>query len=141
MSILLNILPLWLNAQTADTQTADSLKRDTTRYILGLVCTASLNQGNDNTSCLFNNAARFTTAHRVFTFNFAGNFLYGKSKEILTNNDVNIPANGDFRKHPNDRLFFWILANYNSSVSLKINSLIQAGGGTPKTSSKTPTTA
>src|ERR1700712_479279 len=119
MIVLLNILPLSMNAQPTDT-----LKRDTAQYIIGLVSTGSLNQAIDNTSYLFNNAARFSAIHRLFTFNLAGNYLYGKSNGVLTNNDVNVTANGDFRHHRNDRLFYWILANYTSSVSLKINSLI-----------------
>ncbi len=116
-----------LNSFAQHTDTT-AKKPDSVLYHLVIASTGSLNESNGTNSYLLNNSLRLNASHRLFTLNVNGSYLYGLNNNLLTNNDVNISSDANFFR-PDSKFFYWVLVNYTSSVSLKINGLIQSGGG------------
>lgn len=101
---------------------------DSTHYHTSYASTGSLNKTNNGSSFLLNNAFKFNIKNKLTTLNFNNNWVYGRSNANLTNNDFS--SSLDFNLNNNWRHFyFWGLANYNTSFSLKINNQLLAGFG------------
>jgi len=100
---------------------------DTTHYFINVASTGAINQTNNSNTYLLNNSIRYSMKFDKFRFNTFANYTYGAQEKNLTNNDLVLTADGNFyqRKH----FFYWILANYTSSYSLKILSQLQSGAG------------
>lgn len=101
---------------------------DTTNYSVNYASTGSINKTNDGKSYLLNNAVKFGVKKKTMSLNFSNAWIYGKQDEQLTNNDFSSTL--DFNLYQkSSRFFYWGLANYNTSKSLKINNQLLAGAG------------
>jgi len=110
------------------TQYAHAQYDDTAVYYLKANLTGVYNKTNTTESYLTNNALRFAISKKRTILNMYGNWIYGKQKTGLTNNDYNISA--DFNVYDNNQVFFiWGYGAYDNSYSLKIDSRVQVGTG------------
>lgn len=101
---------------------------DSTHYLVNYTSTGSINKTNDGQSYLLNNAARLGVRKKTFNLNLNNSWIYGKQDDQLTNNDFS--SSLDFNLYSsNPRFFYWGLASYTTSRSLKINNQLLAGAG------------
>ncbi|TDO24277.1 DUF481 domain-containing protein [Pedobacter duraquae] len=101
---------------------------DTTQYVVTFSPTGSLNKTNDSRAYLLNNTLKFGIKKKSISLNFNNNWIYGKQNSQLTNNDYSSTL--DFNLYKTfPHFFYWGLANYNTSRSLKINNQLLAGLG------------
>ncbi len=101
---------------------------DTIQHYVGLTSTGSFNETNDVGTWLLNNGLKMGIKKKSVALNLAGSWVYGTVDKTLTNNDFNTSFDCDvFKLWPHT--YYWLLANYTSSFSLKINSQYQAGAG------------
>ena len=116
----LTLLFLALNSQAQFT--------DSTQYVINFSPTGSLNKTNDSRAYLLNNTLRFGIKQKSISLNFNNYWIYGKQNAQLTNNDYSSTL--DFNLYKTfPHFFYWGLANYNTSRSLKINNQLLAGLG------------
>ncbi|MCL4641467.1 MULTISPECIES: DUF481 domain-containing protein [Olivibacter] len=102
--------------------------QDSTNYYVQFSSTNSINKTNDKSAFLLNNALRFSIAKERIKLNFNNNWLYGRQDGSQSNNDFS--SSLDFNIYRKDlRFFYWGLANYNTSFSLKIRNQLLAGAG------------
>ncbi|MBE9602338.1 DUF481 domain-containing protein [Pedobacter sp. MC2016-24] len=114
---------LLLFAQTGFCQFTDS-----THYMVQYSSTGSINRTDESKAYLLNNALKLGIRKQSISLNFSNNWIYGKQNRQLTNNDFSSTL--DFNLyHAQSKFFYWGLANYNTSVSLKINNQLLAGVG------------
>jgi hypothetical protein len=102
-------------------------KADSVFHVV-LNTTGSLNKSEGVTSTLFNNMLNLGMKKKTVSFNFDNNYVYGKSGTALTNEDFSSVFQVNFYK-PKTHFYYWGLANYNTSYSLKVNYQVLAGGG------------
>lgn len=101
---------------------------DTTNYVVNYTSTGSLNKTNDGNSYLLNNAVKLGVKKKSVSLNFSNAWIYGKQDQQLTNNDFSSTLDFNlFKTFPH--FFYWGLANYNTSRSLKVNNQLLAGAG------------
>ncbi len=101
---------------------------DTTNYHVIYNSTGSINRARDGNSYLLNNGLRFELKKKAIALNATNNWVYGRSNNALTNNDYSSSVDFNLYKAiPHS--YYWGLANYNTSYSLKINSQLLAGAG------------
>ncbi|XZF16006.1 DUF481 domain-containing protein [Chitinophagaceae bacterium MMS25-I14] len=101
---------------------------DSTQYYTGLISTGSYNKTNTSSAYLFTNRLNAGIKKKTVELNFNNTWIYGTQDRSLTNNDFNSLFNCNvYRLFPH--AYYWGLATYNTSISLKINSQYQAGGG------------
>ncbi|MET1054569.1 MAG: DUF481 domain-containing protein [Pedobacter sp.] len=101
---------------------------DSTHYSVNYTTTGSINKTNDGDTYLLNNAAKFGIRKKTFNLNFSNSWVYGKQDRELTNNDFS--SSLDFNLYSAiPHFFYWGLATYNTSRSLKINNQLLAGAG------------
>lgn len=100
---------------------------DTTHYYFRYGATGIVNHTNDIKSFLLTNALTFTVRKQKVEMNSASSWIYGRSDK-LTNNDFTSVFNVDFLRKTK-RLYYWGLANYTTSYSLKIYKQFQVGAG------------
>ncbi|MET0463154.1 MAG: DUF481 domain-containing protein [Chitinophagaceae bacterium] len=101
---------------------------DSTHYHLKYAATGVFNKTNDGRSYVFNNGVSFTVNRRSVTLNSTNSWIYGRQGANLTNNDFSSGLNFDVLKNT-QKLYYWGLATFTSSYSLKINYQAQAGVG------------
>ncbi|MVN23364.1 DUF481 domain-containing protein [Mucilaginibacter arboris] len=101
---------------------------DSTHYHTSYASTGSINRTNDGSSYLLNNAFKFNIKNKRTTLNFNNSWVYGRSNGNLTNNDFSSSLDFDLNKQKS-HFYYWGLANYNTSFSLKINNQLLAGLG------------
>jgi hypothetical protein len=102
---------------------------DTTIYKIGFTGTGNINKTAANgTSYIFNNAIRFNVEKRILTVNAFANWIYGQNPLRKTNNDYLFIVDADLFKNTR-KLYYWGLAGYEKSLSLKIYDRYQFGGG------------
>jgi hypothetical protein len=101
---------------------------DTINYHVIYNSTGSVNRARDGSSYLLNNSLRFEVKKKVIALNASNNWVYGQSNGALTNNDYSSSVDFNLYKAV-PHAYYWGLANYNTSYSLKINSQLLAGGG------------
>lgn len=110
------------------TQHAQAQYDDTAVYYVKANLTGVYNKTNTTESYLTNNSLRFAVSKKRTICNAYGNWVYGKQKTGLTNNDYNVSA--DFNIYDNKQVFFlWGYGAYDKSYSLKIDSRVQLGNG------------
>jgi hypothetical protein len=139
--LLLAIIPcfsLSIKAQDAPapTQLWDSLyhKKDTAKqapdstYHVVLNSTGSINKTVGDITYLFNNDLKFGMKKKSITVSFENSWIYGIDHHATTNNDYSSVLQFDLYKTL-PHFYYWGLANYNTSYSLKINSQALAGAG------------
>lgn len=101
---------------------------DTTNQVVNYTSTGSINKTNDSRNYLLTNGLKYGVRKKSISLNFANNWIYGKQNQQVTNNDYS--ATLDFNLYKTlPHFFYWGLANYNTSKSLKINNQILAGAG------------
>lgn len=101
---------------------------DSTFYHLSVMATGSMNKTNTGDAYLLSNALNFGIKRKSIVLNTANNWLYGKQNGSLSNNDISSTLNFNLYKTL-PHFYYWGLANYTSSFSLKINHQLQAGLG------------
>lgn len=101
---------------------------DSTHFHTSYASTGAINKTNDGSSYLLNNAFKFNIKNKRTTLNFNNGWVYGRSNSRLTNNDFS--SSLDFNLNSKIKHFYyWGLANYNTSYSLKINAQLLSGLG------------
>lgn len=117
-----------LLAATFLVQMAHAQFSDSTHYYANFNTSGSINRANNDIAYLMNDGFKFIIKKKSVWFNFDNNWVYGKQNSALTNNDyssvfeVNV-----YETFPH--FFYWGLANYNSSYSLKVNNELLTGAG------------
>ena len=98
-----------------------------TKYI-SYASTGVINKTNDGSSYVLNNNFRFNIKKKDVSLNTAAGWIYGEQNGNLTNNDFSSVV--DFNLHRTfPHFYYWGLATYDKSRSLKINDRVQAGIG------------
>lgn len=121
-SILITIFAILL-CGTASGQFSDSI-----HYYGKFASTGSINKTNDVNSYLLSNMFKVGVSRKKIVMNGTGSWVYGESNRELTNNDFSTSL--DFSLFRAVRqIYYWGLANYDKSFSLKINDRFQAGAG------------
>lgn len=100
---------------------------DSTHYYFNYTSTGSINKTQDGKSYLLNNGLKFSVQKKRITANLGSSWIYGKQDTNLTNNDFSVAL--DFNLYQTPRFYYWGLANYNTSYSLKINNQLLSGLG------------
>ena len=101
---------------------------DSVHYYVKYAATGTYNKTNDSRSYIFNNGVSFTMNKKKATLNSSSSWIYGRQAGSLTNNDFYSGLNFDLLKNT-QRLYYWGLATYTASYSLKINHQFQGGVG------------
>lgn len=101
---------------------------DSTPHYIRYDINGILNKTNDVRSYVLNTGLSFTIKKKEFSLTSSNNWVYGRSGSNLTNNDFFSGLNLDYLKDV-QKLYYWALATYTTSYSLKINYQFQAGGG------------
>ncbi|BAV08434.1 Protein of unknown function, DUF481 [Filimonas lacunae] len=100
---------------------------DSTHYHVSYSTTGIINHTNDANSYVLNNAFAFNVRKKSISLNSTNSWIYGQNNQSLTNNDFSTSL--DFNIYRTSKLFYWGLANYDNSFSLKINERYQTGAG------------
>lgn len=101
---------------------------DTTRYLVGYTATGVVNRTSTGSSYVFSNALKFATRRKSVSLNSASSWVYGWQQQKRTNNDY--ASSLDFNLYKTfTHFYYWGLANYDKSYSLRINNRWQAGLG------------
>jgi hypothetical protein len=101
---------------------------DSVHYYVKYASTGSLNRTNTGNAFLLNNNLGFKISKKRMSLNTGASYVYGKQDHSITNNDVS--AVMDVSVYRGERKpYYWGLANFDKSYSLKINSRFQGGGG------------
>ncbi|UYQ95446.1 DUF481 domain-containing protein [Chitinophaga horti] len=111
---------------------------DSVHYYAKYSSTGSINQTNDGRSYLLNNVAAFKISKKKIVLNADAGYVYGAQNSEQTNNDVTASLNFNLYAG-NRRFFYWGLATYDRSYSLKINNRFQGGAGVAYDVIRTPT--
>jgi hypothetical protein len=101
---------------------------DSLYHYLNLTTTGTYNKTEINRSYLFSNSLNYSIKKDRIKSDLQGRWLYGKQQQQLTNNDLYSSFNLNWYKtfqHFN----YWLLFNYNSVSSLKVNHQLQYGAG------------
>jgi hypothetical protein len=108
--------------------TAMAQTKDTTAYSIHILSTGVINKTNDFRSYVLNNNFRFGLENKDYSINTAAGWIYGENQDRLTNNDVNTMADFNLRK-TFPHFYYWGIATWERSVSLKLNHRFQGGLG------------
>ena len=120
---IFSVIGFLLSGIAANAQFSDSV-----HYHVIYNSTGSVNKARDGSSYLLNNSLRFEVKKKSIALNASNNWVYGRSNNALTNNDYSSTIDFNLYKAI-PHAYYWGLANYNTSYSLKINSQLLAGGG------------
>lgn len=102
--------------------------KDTATYHIAFTGTGNINRTNNGTTFITNNQVRAGMSAAKLNLNFAAGWIFGENPISKTNNDFSTLADIDlFKKH--HHWYYWALAGYETSYSLKVLGRIQAGGG------------
>jgi hypothetical protein len=101
---------------------------DSTTYYFNYAFTGSINKTQDGSSNLLDNGIRVGMKKKTISMNFNNKFAYGKQNRLLSNKDFSSSFDINlYRTFPH--FYYWGLATYNSSYSLKINNQWMSGVG------------
>ena len=87
-----------------------------------------MNQTAGGNSFVLNNNLKFNISKKNKYFNSSAGWVYGRQNGQLTNNDLNAVMDFELFTRPK-RLYYWGLAAYDKSYSLRINDRFQGGAG------------
>jgi hypothetical protein len=108
--------------------TAFSQYSDSTTHFASFVSSGSVNKADGTSAYLLNNAVRLGLKRKDISLNFTNTWIYGKQNTSITNNDFSSTL--DFNLYKTfPHFFYWGLANYNTSYSLKITNQLLTGAG------------
>lgn len=99
----------------------------TTKYI-SFGSTGVINKTNEGSSYVLNNNLRFNIRRKDVSLNAAAGWIYGEQNGTLTNNDFTSSLDFNLFK-TGSHFYYWGLATYEKSQSLKINDRAQVGLG------------
>lgn len=117
------LIPLILVTVIAHAQFSDSI-----HHYVNFASTGIINKTNDGSSYVLTNALRFNINKKSVRLNSTSNWIYGEQRQRLSNNDFTSTL--DFNLYKTlPHFYYWGLANYDKSFSLKINNRLQAGLG------------
>lgn len=123
MKSLLITIFIILISHTVSAQFSDSV-----HYYGKFASTGSINKTNEGDAYLLSNAFKVGVSKKKIVLNGSGSWVYGENNQDLTNNDFS--SSVDFSLFRAVRhIYYWGLANYDKSFSLKINNRVQAGAG------------
>ena len=126
---LLGYLLIALNGLAQNEDSVFKQEPDTTIYRIAFTGTGNINRTAINgTSYIFNNALRFIIDKKILTINSFGSWIYGQNPLRKTNNDYLFIVDADLFKNTR-KLYYWGLAGYEKSLSLKLYDRYQVGGG------------
>ncbi len=101
---------------------------DTINYHAGIDSKGTINSTATSRSYILSNAVKFGIRTKSFSSNFYGSWLYGEQDRVQTNDDYNATLNFNlYKTFP--KFYYWGLANFTSSYSLKVNTQYQGGLG------------
>jgi hypothetical protein len=101
---------------------------DSVRHYVGFTSTGVFNKTNNSYSYLFSNNLKFSMRHKSISLNNATTWIYGWQQKQITNNDFSSTMDFNLYK-AGPKFYYWGLAAYDKSYSLKINNRLQAGLG------------
>jgi hypothetical protein len=102
---------------------------DTISHYLNFSGTGNLNRTTPGgTTYLLNNAVRFQIDKKKVSLNSMASHIYGKNPNSKTNDDLLAIMNLDVLKGI-QKFYYWGLASFEKSYSLKVDSRFQAGAG------------
>src|SRR5579875_1070446 len=101
---------------------------DTTHYYVDYLSAGTINKTQNTSSYLLNNVFKFSVNEKSISLNSNSSWIYGRQEQLLTNNDFSSSLDMDVNKNLH-HFYYWGLANYNKSYSLKINNRFQIGAG------------
>jgi hypothetical protein len=102
---------------------------DSVNYYVNYTSTGVISKTNDGNSYILNNNLRFSMSKKRVSLNASSLWIYGRQPGLLANNDFTVAADFNLYNDKSRRLYYWGLALYESSLSLKINDRLQAGLG------------
>jgi hypothetical protein len=108
--------------------TGRSQFNDTTHYHMNFAATGTFNKASAGDSYVLNNALGFDVNKKKMSLNSSNSWVYGQSQGRVTNNDFSSTLNFDLYRAVRT-WYYWGLASYTSSYSLKISNQFQAGAG------------
>jgi len=101
---------------------------DSVFHYINFASTGIINKTNEGNSYVLTNAFKFNLNKKSVRLNSTSSWIYGEQQKNLTNNDFNSTL--DFNLYKTfPHFYYWGLANYDKSYSLKIINRIQAGLG------------
>jgi hypothetical protein len=101
---------------------------DSVHHYVNFTSSGIINKTNNSSSYVLNNALRYNISKKSIRLNSSSRWMYGEQQKQLTNNDFNSTL--DFNLYKTFKHFYyWGLANYDKSYSLRINNRFQAGLG------------
>jgi hypothetical protein len=101
---------------------------DSTNYYFNYSSTGSINKTQDGSSNLLNNSIKVGMKKKMLFLNFNTSYVYGKQNSYLSNRDLSSSFDMDlYKTFPH--FYYWALATFNSSYSLKINNQWMTGVG------------
>jgi hypothetical protein len=110
-------------------QNGDTLRTaDTTLYLINHSSTGIFNYTNESRSYLLNNLLKFNIVRKRISVNTTNGWVYGSQQTGLTNNDFLSAVDVNLFKTQR-KLYYWGLATYDKSYSLKIDKRLQTGAG------------
>lgn len=101
---------------------------DSTFYYFSLNANGSVTKTTDGTTYLLNNGLKFSIKKKSIVLNSNNTWVYGAQQNKLVNNDFNSSLDLNIYKTL-PYFYYWGLASYTSSYSLKINNQAQVGAG------------
>lgn len=123
MKKLLVLLSAILYSIAASAQFSDSV-----HYYTKYASTGSINKTEISRAYLLNNSFNVGVSKKKVALNALGSWVYGETDAALTNNDLSMALNFSLLRDT-QQIYYWGLATYDRSLSLKINGRFQAGGG------------
>lgn len=106
----------------------NAYSQDTTKYSANLTSTGSINKTFNSNTSLFENNLNLGVKSRDFMLNSTSDWAYGRQSGQLTNNDFSSTIVTDIYTK-NHHVFYWALATFNTSYSLKIVNQFIGGAG------------
>lgn len=101
---------------------------DSITHFVRFAATGNINRTNAGSAYLLNHEGRFSVKKQRKVFNAFAGWVYGYQNNNKSNNDVTTTV--DFNLYrDSSHLYYWGLANYTSSYSLKIKNQLQSGLG------------
>ena len=101
---------------------------DSTTKHISFGATGVINKTNDGSSYVLNNIFRFNIRRKDVSLNTGAGWIYGEQNSKRTNNDFNSSLDFNlFKTWPH--FYYWGLATYEKSQSLRINDRAQVGLG------------
>jgi len=112
-----------LRAGTAFCQFNDSI-----HYRVSYAATGTINRATEGRSYVLNNAFNFDVNKKYMSLNNSNSWVYGEANGKKNLNDFSSSLNFDINRAIRT-WYFWGLASYTTSYSLRIRGQFQAGGG------------